>query len=309
MIQLGQYPAPTLTIAHFSDPHLLAEGDLYGSVDTVANLTRALDRIGRLAPRPDAIVFTGDLADVGDEAAYERLREVVEPHAREWGAEIIWVMGNHDERGPFARALFGESVDDDHPAPQDRVYVVDGLRIIALDTSVPGYHHGELSEDQLAWLGDELATPAPRGTVLAMHHPPLPLPMLRAAELIELYDQDRLAQVVAGTDVRQILAGHLHFSTYSTLGTIPVSVASATCYTCDPAPDQMFVAGVDGAQAVTMVHVYDDRLVHTIVPIADDRRLTGHPIGVAEAIEALSPEERRELLSSKTSTLDTDGVV
>ena len=81
-----------------------------------------------------------------------------------------------------------------------------------------------------------LATPPPHGTLLAMHHPPLPLPMLRAAELIELHEQDRLAAVVEGTDVRGILAGHLHFSTWSTFAGVPVSVASASCYTSDPAP-------------------------------------------------------------------------
>ena len=102
---------------------------------------------------------------------------------------------------------------------------VDGLRIIALDTSVPGYHHGELSDDQLTWLAAELATPAEHGTLIALHHPPLPLPMLRAAELIELLEQDRLAAVIEGSDVRGILAGHLHFSTYSLFAGVPVSVA------------------------------------------------------------------------------------
>ena len=62
---------------------------------------------------------------------------------------------------------------------------MDGLRIIALDTSVPGYHHGELTDAQLAWLADVLATPAPHGTLLALT-PPLPVPMMRAAEIIEL---------------------------------------------------------------------------------------------------------------------------
>ena len=61
-------------------------------------------------------------------------------------------MGNHDERAPFAKALF----DSDDAGCQDRVHEVDGLRIVALDTSVPGYHHGELLPEQLAWLADVL---------------------------------------------------------------------------------------------------------------------------------------------------------
>jgi hypothetical protein len=57
-------------------------------------------------------------------------------------------MGNHDARTAYARELVGEESE----APQDRVYDVAGLRIISLDTSVPGWHHGEVSDEQLAWL-------------------------------------------------------------------------------------------------------------------------------------------------------------
>ena len=297
-MQFGQYPSPSHVVAHLSDPHLLAEGTLqYGVIDTEAHLQVALDRLARLDPRPQALVFTGDLADRAEPAAYARLRELVEPAAAALGAQVVWVMGNHDERAPFSLGLFGEASD----ATQDRVHDVDGLRIVALDTSVPGYHHGELTDDQLTWLADVLATPAPHGTLLALHHPPIPVPMMRAAEIIELYDQHRLADVVAGTDVRAILGGHFHFSSYSTFAGIPVSVASATCYTSDPAPLERFVSGVDGHQAATMLHVYADRIVHTVVPVGEAPEVSGFPSDVTAEVEALSAEERREILSRKDS--------
>ena len=181
------------------------------------------------------------------------------------------------------------------------MHEVDGLRIVALDTSVPGYHHGELRPEQLAWLADVLATPAEHGTLLAMHHPPLPLPMIRAAELIELHDQQALADVIAGTDVRGILAGHLHLSTWSTFAGVPVSVASASCYTTDPAPVDRFVSGVDAGQAFTMVHTYDDRLVHTLVPLERGVEVSHVGSDIAEAVETVPLEQARELASSKTS--------
>jgi 3',5'-cyclic-AMP phosphodiesterase len=146
-----------------------------------------------------------------------------------------------------------------------------------------------------------LATPAPHGTLLALHHPPLPIPMMPAAEIIELLDQQRLADVLAGSDVRCILGGHLHYSTHSTFAGIPVSVASATCYTSDPAPLARFVSGVDGHQAINMVHLYADRVVHTTVPVAEAPEVSGFPADVVAQVEALSPEERREILSRKDS--------
>ena len=301
-MQLGQHPAPGHVVAHLSDPHLLAAGAKhYGVIDTDATLAAALARVARLDPPPQALVFTGDLADRGEPAAYARLRRLVEAAAASIGAQVVWVMGNHDERAPYARELFDVDVDEAAVGPQDRVHDVDGLRVVSLDTSVPGYHHGELTDDQLAWLAGVLATPAPHGTLLALHHPPIPSPMVPAADLVELLDQHRLAEVVAGTDVRGIIGGHLHYSTYSTFAGVPVSVASATCYTADPAPQGRFLSGVDGNRALTMLHVYDDRVVHTVVPLEAAAEVNGFPSEAAAQVEALSPLERREMLSRKDS--------
>ena len=298
MKQLGQYAAPRHAIAHLSDPHLVGGGRLhYGVIDNLAHLRAALDRLAAVRPVPRALVFTGDLADQGEPEAYALLREVVEPAAAAMGAIVVWTMGNHDERAAYAEGLFGS----DDASFQDRVHEIDGLRIVALDTSVPGYHHGALRPEQLAWLADVLSTPAEHGTLLAMHHPPLPLPMLRAAELIELHDQQSLADVIVGTDVRGILAGHLHLSTWSTFAGVPVSVASASCYTTDPAPVDRFVSGVDGARAFTMVHTYDDRLVHTLVPLESGAEVSHIGMDIAEALETIALDEARELASSKTS--------
>ena len=302
VVQFGQYPPPRHVVAHLSDPHLLAGGRLqYDAVDTEAGLRLALGRLARLDPAPDALVFTGDLADRAEPAAYRLLRELVEPVAADLGADVVWVMGNHDERAPFARALF--DLDDD--GCQDRVHDVAGLRVVALDTSVPGYHHGELTDDQLTWLAEVLATPAEHGTVLALHHPPIPVPMLRAAEIIELDGQPRLAEVLAGTDVRAILGGHFHFTSWSTFAGIPVSVASASCYTSDPAPLARFVSGVDGHQACTVLHLYDDRVVHTVVPLAEAPEVSGFPSDVLAQVEALTPQQRRDLISRKDSPLNS----
>ncbi|MEP9362354.1 metallophosphoesterase [Nocardioides sp. CN2-186] len=298
----GQYPAPRHVVAHLSDPHLLAgNAQQYGVIDTEAGLELALARLRRLDPLPQVLVFTGDLADKAQPEAYARLREIVEPAAEAMGAQVVWVMGNHDERPAYSAALFGEASD----ATQDRVHDVAGLRVVALDTTVPGYHHGELRDEQLAWLADVLATPAPYGTLLALHHPPIPVPMMPAAEVIELDDQHRLAEVILGTDVRGIIGGHFHFSTYGTFAGVPVSVASATCYTGDPAPLDRFVSGVDGHQAITMMHLYDDRVVHTIVPVVEAPEVSGYHSDVRAQVEALTADERRDLLSRKDSPLYT----
>jgi 3',5'-cyclic AMP phosphodiesterase CpdA len=172
-------------------------------------------------------------------------------------------MGNHDDRAAFRRELFGQPGD----RPVDRVYDVNGLRVITLDTSVPGHHHGELTGAQLDWLAEELASPAPHGTILALHHPPLPC-IQDLAVMVELREQAALREVVEGSDIRTILAGHVHFSTNGTFAGIPVSVASATCYTQDLTGEARGTRPQDGNRSYNLVHVYDDLVLHSVVPVA-----------------------------------------
>lgn len=299
MIQLGQYPAANHVIAHISDTHFLGGGQpLYGSVNTDAHLLQALTQIENSGIRPEAIVFTGDLADLGEPDAYARLRAIVEPVAARLGSTIIWVMGNHDERLQYSERLFDTEPTEN---PQDRVYDVNGLRIVSFDTTVPGYHHGDVTDQQLEWLSGILADPAPHGTLLALHHPPIPTPLLEAMGMLELQDQERFADVIRGTDVRAILAGHLHYSTHSTFAGVPVSVAAATCYTLNLTAKDRILSGVDFGQAINLVHVYEAQVVHSIVPVGDPPEITGFSADNWAQIEAMTPEQRLETFSNKKS--------
>lgn len=291
-------PKPTHVIAHISDTHLLGgERKLFRAIDARRNLDTLVARMLASDVRPDVLVFTGDLADIAEPDAYRALATAVEPVVAEFGAQIVWCMGNHDERRPYSRELFGIESDK----PQDRVYDVNGLRVIALDSSVPGYHHGELSDEQLEWLASELATPASHGSILALHHPPIRShnDLMR---LIELSDMDELASVIAGSDVRTILGGHLHYSTYGTCGGVPVAVASATCYTVDGGMSRDFLlSAVNGGQSVQLVHVYEDTVVHSIIPIEDYPQVAQYPSALRSMAETMSLPEIKEMVSSKDS--------
>ena len=281
---IGQHPEPDHVILHLSDTHFVADGELlYGHVDSDKNLADLFDGYEKSNARPEAIIFTGDLADTGRPDAYQRLRAIVEPAAERLGAQVIWVMGNHDERVAFRAGLLDEQADQSEPV--DRVFDINGLRIIALDSTVPGQHYGEITEAQLEWLARELEVPAPDGTLIALHHPPVPSPLGLLA-LVELKDQDRLAAVLQGTDVRGILGGHLHYSTHSMFAGIPVSVASATCYTQDLTVAYPAARGQNGAQSYNLVHVYGDRVLHSVLPI-----------GQFPTVYELTPERIEELLA------------
>jgi len=260
---------PRHLLLHLSDPHFVGDGRrLYGDVDSRSRLLELLQENLASESRPDAVIITGDLADAGEVDAYRELRKALHPF-EERGARLIWLVGNHDDRSNFRRAMVWDPEDAGHADNADPLYGVHhigGLRVIALDTSVPGFHHGELDAGQLDWLGDQLEHPAPEGTILAMHHPPIRL-IQPIAHLTELRDMAALAEVIRGSDVRLILAGHLHTSTSGMFAGIPVSVASATSYTQDTNVSAGGSRGRDGAQAVTLVHVYEESIVTTVSPI------------------------------------------
>lgn len=302
--RFGQYPPARRTIIHLSDTHLLAGNvALGGRYDTESNLRRTMERVVELDLTPDAVVFTGDLTDLGEPEAYERLRGIVEPMVEEWGCPVAWVAGNHDERPALRSGLLGL---DPTEEPVLGEWDLGGLRLLALDTSVPGWHHGELDDAQLEWLHDRLAEPAPLGTILALHHPPLPshVPLFG---ILELQRQDRLAEAIVGRDVRAILAGHLHYSTSGTFAGVPVSVASATCYTMDIARPALSVNGMDAGQSFHLVHVYDDTVTHSVVPLDGSADADYFSPQWYERMSELSPAERLEVFSRKPDRGVTPG--
>jgi len=292
----GRHEPASHVIIHVSDPHFLAGGaKLGGRYDVESNFARTLDAIRAVHPHPAAIVITGDLTDRGEPDAYRRLRDAVEPVADGLGSPVIWVAGNHDERPALREGLLDQEPNQE---PITGVWDLDGLRLIALDTSVPGWHHGDLDDGQLAWLADVLREPAPHGTLLAMHHPPLPshVPLF---DILELRHQDELAEVIRESDVRGILAGHLHYSAHGTFAGVPVSVSSATCYTMNVARPADEVNGMDAAQAFQIVHVRSDTITHTVVPVTDAP--TGDHFSPAwlARMARLSPEQRLDAFSRK----------
>ncbi|MGQ4615294.1 metallophosphoesterase [Nocardia sp. R7R-8] len=223
-----------VTIVQLTDTHIRPAGEqVHGKLDTYAHLTHVLQQLRASRRRIDALVLSGDIADAGSPEAYRRLRAAVEPVAEELGAQTVYVMGNHDERTAFATELLGAvptAVDPD--ATLDQVVDVAGMRVIALDSSTPGRHDGRLEEHQLTWLAEQLRVPAARGTLLVLHHPPIPSPVA-ATEYLRLEEPQRLAEVLAGSDVGMIICGHNHLTGAAALGGIPVWIGPAMSYRID----------------------------------------------------------------------------
>lgn len=217
-----------MRILHLSDTHLLGDGGLHhGTVDTLAALRRVLGAIEADAPI-DVVVASGDLSDDGSVRSYELLRDVVGGWAEARSARVVYAMGNHDARASFASVLGGDAA-----APLDSVHLIDGVRVIVLDSTVPGAGYGVLRRAQLDNLRGVLAERGPAdGTLLVLHHPPVPASTV-LLQALALQNADELLDALAGSDVRVVLAGHYHHALATTARGIPILVAPAIANTAD----------------------------------------------------------------------------
>jgi len=81
---------------------------------------------------------------------------------------------------------------------------------VALDTTVPGDHHGDIDEDGLVWLETVLRDGHGVPTVVLMHHPPFAcgIPYL---DKYMCRDPGRLENVISRfPNVERVLCGHVH---------------------------------------------------------------------------------------------------
>jgi Icc protein len=286
---LTEHPRPTHTFVHLADTHLPGiHSPLYGAADADGHLATILERLEESGLRPDALLLAGDLVDRGEPSSYRRLRALVEPVAERMGTTVVWAPGNHDERAAF-RAELGVDADAADPvAPICTTHWFGGLRALVLDSTVPGAHWGEVGAAQAAWLRDQLATPAPAGTLLVMHHPPLPT-VLDLAVTVELRRQSELAEILRGSDVRAILSGHVHHPSFGTFAGIPVAVASSSAYGQDLSGAIGSTRGQDAAQGYNLVHVYEETVVHSSVSIVRGADV-GEPVAAAEAARRIAAQ-------------------
>jgi 3',5'-cyclic AMP phosphodiesterase CpdA len=198
-----------MLIAQLSDLHARPPGrTAYGAVDANGLLRQAVDAVCALPRRPDCVVITGDLTDCGLDEEYALLRETLAGMPM----PVFLLPGNHDRPEALARAL-----GDRHPyLPRNGGplhYVIDDypVRLIALDSVVPGATRGGLCRGSLEWLERQLARGPARPTILCMHHPPFPIGV-DALDRLGCRDGSlELAALVARhPEIERVIAGHHH---------------------------------------------------------------------------------------------------
>jgi 3',5'-cyclic AMP phosphodiesterase CpdA len=216
-----------MLIAHITDLHLRTDGrKLKELVDSEACLAALIDHVRKLAPRPDCILATGDLANKAEARDYVALRTAFE----RLEIPVYVIPGNHDDRA-LMRAAFANW--GYLPTSGEFLhYAVERwpLRLIGLDTVIAGEDGGALCVERLAWLEARLAEQPNRPTLVFMHHPPFATGIGFMDKLAFHGGTELDALLRRFSNVEAVVCGHMHRPIHKRFGGTLALVAPSTVF-------------------------------------------------------------------------------
>lgn len=211
-------------IIQISDPHIVPHGQLaYGQVDTAAALATCVETVNRLLPKigpVDLAIVTGDIADFGTKEEYQRFREIMSPLNLPYRV----IPGNHDNVVNM-RTCFSDQSWMSSNGPINWKIKFDDLVLIALDSSIKGYAHGQLSEETLLFLAKTLELQNGSPIVIALHHPPI-MTGIEKVDMNNLRDSAQLQSILSRySGELRLICGHIHRNTVALFGSVICQIA------------------------------------------------------------------------------------
>ncbi len=167
--------------------------DIHNDTDT---LEKALELAWE--EKVDKIVLVGDLTNKGDEKSLLEIKKVMDNSK----IKYVAIPGNHEYSLDNFRKIFGANYG---------VVEEDFLKLILIDNS---YWRG-LSEDQVKWIETEMLECKVKICLAVMHKP---VNNLFSSHIMGEGNQKAaeqaawLKQLIIDSDVKRIVAGHLHYS-------------------------------------------------------------------------------------------------
>ncbi len=256
-----------MLLAQISDFHVVPSDTEKGKLmRTAEHLQSALAHVEAIEPKVDVVLGTGDLVDAGGLEEYQLLASLLKACTR----PLYLIPGNHDER-ELMREVLREHGHDYLPESGFLNYCVDlgELRLVALDTLVPGEPGGLLCEQRLAWLDERLGEDD-KPTIVMQHHPPFATGLSQMDGMGLSGSAEEEAILRKHPHVERVLCGHIHRSIVRRFGGSLASTVPSTAHQLEldlRTPGRLAVLEEPPACAL---HLWrDDALVSHISLIGD----------------------------------------
>lgn len=282
MASLGMISTPSqdtpITVDETAQLSFVVWGDTQVSnylFERAANLKASCDDLKNTQGELDALIIVGDIAENGMQSEYASITDLLNETSTAF-KNFMAVEGNHDVRGKaycvqlkrFTK--FNNGVNNAIKMNGDRYYYsyeINGYKFIALGTESTVFEESDISEAQLKWLDEEIASTQGTGKpVFVLNHQPLQnthgLPgTWNAPEFLKAgsvgKDGDKIKAIFEKYNNVIFITGHLHTGvgeyTYEDYGSFKsINVPSLCIDNAD---------GLDGSTQGYVFTVYEDRLV------------------------------------------------
>ncbi|MEJ2515122.1 MAG: metallophosphoesterase [Gammaproteobacteria bacterium] len=221
--------AAAVRLVQLTDCHLTASPDgLVKGCETQQSLdavvAAALEAGG---PRPDAVLATGDIAQDGSRAAYQRFRR----RLSDTGLPVMCIPGNHDDPATLADVCSGGDFSVGGSA------TIGAWQLVLLSTWDGDRGGGRLSAGEIARLEETLARTTGPHVLVVIHHHPVPIGSAWL-DSVALDNGPELLRLVDGHPrVRGLLWGHVHQAHDSRRNDMRLMGSPSTCFQFRPGTD------------------------------------------------------------------------
>jgi 3',5'-cyclic AMP phosphodiesterase CpdA len=225
-----------IRFAHLSDTHVRVDHLQSDLKDVFGNLQNPNDNLRDVLCKLkeselDFIVISGDLVHEGGKADYECFKGILEESGLK--IPVFLALGNHDSKDKFREAFF-------HEKSCGQFYYscnVRGLRVIVLDSAVPGHIGGYVNREQLDWLESLLSSQSEKGSIMIMHHP-----LYWDQSFLTVENAERLSTIIHASDIRGIFCGHTHLNRTIVLKNHVQSTAESLAFGFDYDDETAFIS-------------------------------------------------------------------
>ncbi len=256
-----------MLIAQISDFHVVPSDSESGKLMRTETFMRAaVAHIEAMSPAVDVVLASGDLVDAGSEEQYRLLLRLLKPLR----APLYMVPGNHDDR-ELMQTIVRPAGHGYLPSEGFLNYSLDmgPMRLVALDTVVPGQAGGLLCEERLAWLDRSLAE-SDKPTIVMQHHPPFRTGMSQMDSMGLVGAAEEEAILRKYQHIERVVCGHLHRTITRRFANTIASTAASTAHAVELDLHEEGRLAVLGEPPACAMHLWrNDSLVSHLSFIGD----------------------------------------
>lgn len=152
---------------------------------------------------PSLIALTGDISQDYSQESYEITRQIF----KDMPYPLVATMGNHDKLPVFAEFFTN---------PEDsvnKVFYLDNWMILFINSYWSGHIGGKLTENELTFLHNALASKGDKSTIIFMHHHVLSVKSAWIDKIGVSNAVDFLDVIDKHQNIKAVICGHVHQDT------------------------------------------------------------------------------------------------